>query len=106
MSTRGFLAQRAAEQRMEPTRGNWDCARLIRNAGPTGVLRGDQAQVRHELAGMREPSDVADLRDETYRRDKRDPAQRLQGLDDRGPPPRGRELPELVGQALDAAFGL
>ena len=76
-----------------------------RTLDPLEVLRGDQAEVRHQLARMREPANIADLRDETHRRDKRDPAQRLQRLDDRGPPPRGRELPELVGEALDTAFG-
>ncbi len=54
---------------------------------------------------MREPANVADFGDETHRRDKRDPAERLEGVDDRRPAPRGRELPELVGEPLDAAFG-
>ena len=36
---------------------------------------------------------------------KRDPAQRLQGLYHRRPTPCGRDLPELAGEPLDAAFG-
>jgi len=75
------------------------------DARPAGVLRGDQAEVRHQLPRMGEPSNVADLRDEAHRRHKRDPAQGLQGLYHRRPTPCGRELPELVGEPLDAAFG-
>ena len=51
-----------------------------------------------------EAPDVPDVDDEADGRDKRDPAQRLQGIDDRRPAPRGRELPELDGEALDAAL--
>ena len=36
---------------------------------------------------------------------KRDAAERLQRIDDRRPAPRRRELPQLIGEALDAAFG-
>ena len=71
---------------------------------PARVLRRDEAEVRHQLRGMREPSNVADLGDETHRRDKRDPAQRLERVDHRRPAPRGRQLPQLVGEPLDAAF--
>ena len=49
---------------------------------------------------MLEASEVPDLRDEADGRHKRDAAQRLQHLHDRRPAPRGRELPELVGDAL------
>ena len=55
---------------------------------------------------MREASNVADLGDEADRGDKRDTAQRLQRIHHRRPAPRGRVLPELVGEPLDAAFGL
>ena len=88
------------------------CVRIARlrdpsasNTGPARVLRRDQAEVRHQLAGMREPSNVADFGDEAHRRDKRDPAQGLQRLHHRRPAPRRRQLPELVGEPLDAAFG-
>ena len=54
---------------------------------------------------MLEASEVPDLGDEADGRDQRDAAQRLQCVDDRRPAPRGRELPALVGEALDAAFG-
>ena len=54
---------------------------------------------------MREPSNIADFRDEADRRDKRDAAQRLQRVQDRRPAPRRGQVAELVGQALDAAFG-
>ena len=75
-------------------------------AGATRIFRGHEAEVRHQLARTREPSNIADLRDEAHRRDKRDPAQRLQRLHDRCPPPRRGELPELVREGLDVAFGL
>ena len=55
---------------------------------------------------MVEASNVADFGDEPDRRDKRDAAQRLERVHDRCPPPSGGELPELVGEPLDAAFGL
>ena len=51
---------------------------------------------------MIKPPDVADLGDQADGRDKRDPAQRLHRVDDRRPAPRGRELTQLVGEALDA----
>ncbi len=54
---------------------------------------------------MREPPDVADLGHEADGGDERDAAERLPCIHDRRPPPGGRALPELVREALDAAFG-
>jgi hypothetical protein len=54
---------------------------------------------------MIEPADIADFGDKADGGDERDPAERLQGVHHRRPAPAGGELPELVRQALDAAFG-
>ena len=54
---------------------------------------------------MIKPSDVTNLDDEADGGDKGDAAQGLQGLDDRRPARGGRELAQLIGEPLDAAFG-
>lgn len=54
---------------------------------------------------MIEASDVAHLGDEAHGGHKGDPAQRLERVYHGRPPPGRRQLPELLGEPLDAAFG-
>jgi hypothetical protein len=61
---------------------------------PARVFRGDEAEERHQLAGVLDASDVAHFGDEAYGRDEGDAAQRLQRLHHGGPAPRRRELSE------------
>ena len=53
---------------------------------------------------MIKTSNVADLHDQADRRDKGDPAQRLQRLHHRRPPPVGDGLSQLRGDPRHAAF--
>ena len=76
------------------------------STGPTRVFRGHEAEKRHELTRMTEPSDVADLDDEADGGDKRDATQGLEGLDARRPARGRRDLAQLVGEPLDTAFGV
>jgi hypothetical protein len=48
------------------------------------VLGGNQAEIRHELAGIVEAGDVAEFGDYRRRREQSHPAQRLQGAHHRG----------------------
>ena len=60
----------------------------------------------HELAGIGEPGEVADLCDHGCRDDQTDPAHRLHGLDHRRHRPAGQELLDLALQALQPHLGV
>src|SRR5437867_2625604 len=72
---------------------------------PTGIFRGYEPEIRHELARMTDAREVAEFRDEGDRRDEGHPAQRLPRGDDRRPAPRRRELTPLLREPGDTRLG-
>jgi len=55
---------------------------------------------------MTEPRQVPEFGHQRHGGDERHAPQRLQGRDDRSPPPCRRELTQLLGQPRDSSFGL
>ena len=77
-----------------------------RGLGAGGTFAWRQPEIGHELARIGEAMEVADLRDNGNRRDRRDPAQGLNGSDDLGQRPGRQKLLHLLGQADHGALGL
>src|SRR4030095_2756208 len=73
---------------------------------PARVFRRHQSQVRHQFPWMAEPPQVPEFGPQRDGGDERHTAQRLQGRDERSPPPRWRELTQLLGQPRDPSLGL
>ena len=74
--------------------------------GAARMLRRHQTQPGHQLAGVGEAAEVADLGHQHHRRQEGDAAHRLQSGDDRRHRPVGHQLPDLLAQAVAAPLGL
>ena len=67
-----------------------------RDALPTGVFRGNQAEIGHQSSRVFEAAQIPDLREGRDRHDRSHAPQGLESLDHRIPPPFGKELQNLI----------
>jgi hypothetical protein len=77
-------------------------ARTLPAVLATGILGGDQPEICHQLSGLIDAGHVAELRHPGDSHGELDPAQGLEGLDDRVSTPRGALCLEFLFQPLEA----
>ena len=78
--------------------------RASTDARAAGVFRRDEAEVRHQFTRVGESREVAELGDQRDRGDERHAAQGLESRDDGRPPPRRRQLTQLLREPLEPSL--
>ena len=73
---------------------------------PAGIFRRHESGIRHQFPRVPESRQIAEFGHQRHAGDERHAAQGLQGRDDGSPPPRLREVTQLLGEPRDPSLGL